>query len=417
MRTLGSYKVYSIIIFIIWPFAALLSVFRNYKSSSAKNIVWLFTIYFGLTFVIADAGFDSSSYREKFEKMAIQYDLGFNEFIGLLYNENTKYVDVIQPLLSFLVSRVTDNYHVLFAVFGLIFGFFYSRNIWYLFDHSKSRVNLGGWLLIIVFSLIVGIWQINGFRFWTATHIFFYGAFGIIYESRRKMIGYCILAIFVHFAFMVPLVVLLVYLVLGNRLTLYFYFFVATLFVTNIGLNLKQTINYGLPAVFQNRVDSYSNEQYIDKLKEKRETKPPNWYKRYYQVGLRWFLISMAVIAFRYRKSYLRNNLPLISLFSFALLFFGFANFIAQFPSGGRFTSIAFLFMMAFIYLLLDARPQFKAGITIRNLAIPILLFFIVVSLRFAFDALGVNTILGNAVTVLFVEEDVPLITLIKTVL
>ena len=41
-------------------------------------------------------------------------------------------IDFVEPLISTIVSSFTSNYKILFAIYGLIFGFFYSRNIWIL---------------------------------------------------------------------------------------------------------------------------------------------------------------------------------------------------------------------------------------------------------------------------------------------
>ena len=158
---------------------------RNYRLSFAKNIVWLFVIFYGFTIVIEDKAMDASRIIDKFEAAA-KTQITTRNFISLLYDKDSQTLDIIEPVLVFLVSRVTTNWHFLFAVFGLIFGFFYSRNIWYLIDRAGGQIKKINLINILVFSVLVGFWQINGFRFWTATHMFFFGAMPFLLERKKK---------------------------------------------------------------------------------------------------------------------------------------------------------------------------------------------------------------------------------------
>ena len=61
----------AIILFLIWPFAALIVAFKNHKQAWSKNLFWLFCIFFGYTFVIAQSGgADSDRYAQKFLEFA-----------------------------------------------------------------------------------------------------------------------------------------------------------------------------------------------------------------------------------------------------------------------------------------------------------------------------------------------------------
>ena len=170
---------YSLILFLIWPFFSIIYAIRNYRAIWAKDLVWFFVIFFGftLTIILADTEgqADSTRYRDKFVAMAGQ-QVNFDNISVLFYDEDSQVLDVIETIVIFTVSRFTGNYHVLFAVFGLIFGYFYSRNIWYLIDRAGKRIATENIPIILTFAFVVGFWEINGFRFWTATHIFLFGA-------------------------------------------------------------------------------------------------------------------------------------------------------------------------------------------------------------------------------------------------
>ena len=123
------------ILFFINPFSATIIAFVNYRSAFAKNILWLFVVYYGFTIVISDEGMDANRYRNNFIALTSN-KISAKDFVDLLYQEETEYVDVAQPLITFFVSRLTKDPRILFAVFGLVFGYFYSRNIWFLLERA-----------------------------------------------------------------------------------------------------------------------------------------------------------------------------------------------------------------------------------------------------------------------------------------
>ena len=66
--------------------------------------------------------------------------LTFN-IIGGLYGSQTT-VDIVQPLISFIVSRFTSHHSLLFASFAALFGFFYLKSINLLYKrYYESRLN------------------------------------------------------------------------------------------------------------------------------------------------------------------------------------------------------------------------------------------------------------------------------------
>ena len=52
-----------IILFVLNPVIALIVAIRNFRLSSAKNVVWFFVGFFGLTMVISHQNFDAERYQ------------------------------------------------------------------------------------------------------------------------------------------------------------------------------------------------------------------------------------------------------------------------------------------------------------------------------------------------------------------
>jgi len=301
----------------------------------------------------------------------------------------------------------------LFAVFGLIFGFFYSRNIWYLIDRAGGQIKKINLINILVFSVLVGFWQINGFRFWTATHMFFFGAMPFLLERKKKYLWVAVLAIFMHFTYLIPLGILFVYTVAGNKLNLFFYFFIATLFLSSLNLNsLNEVIKNHVPDIFHSRVDSYVNDNADEGLKDAAANL--NWYAYIYANLLKWVASIFLIVLYLKTRVYIQSNKPLLNLFSFSLFFFGFANVFSLIPSGSRFITLAEMFSLALAFWYLQNMPENKTLIKTVQLSIPALLLFSIVTIRTAFDTIGVATVIGNPISASFFVNDKALIKFIK---
>ena len=119
---------YYFLLFLIWPFIAFITALTNYNTKEAKKVVYLFLVYYGLTFVVGNVGNDAERYAILLRQNA---ELPFSDFfniIGGLYGSDTT-VDVVQPLISFIVSRFTNHHSILFAAYAALFGFFYLKSI------------------------------------------------------------------------------------------------------------------------------------------------------------------------------------------------------------------------------------------------------------------------------------------------
>jgi hypothetical protein len=246
-----SSRVKVILLFLVQPFVLLIVALKNYKTDWAKNAVWMFTVFYGLTFAISpDSSADAVVYALRLSEMH-NMNWSLVTVLSQLYVVDG-FTDIYQPLLTFLVSRFTDNYNILFGFFGLVLGYFYSRNIWFLVERSGYKLNLYGILLIAVFAFIVSISSgINGVRFWTAAHIFIFGCFRYLFDDKQCGILIAASAILVHFAYIVPSLLLLGYIFVGNRLVIYYMIFVLSYFITELDFETGRYLASFLPEVFR----------------------------------------------------------------------------------------------------------------------------------------------------------------------
>ncbi len=399
--------VFSYILFAIWPFLAVFIALFEYRQTWAKNIIWLFVVFYGYTMVLSVADMDASRYRDEFIEVANSDGSG-----DIIDVENTNNVDLLKPLLNHLVSSFTDNYKILFMVYGAIFGFFYSRNIWLLLENSKHKIAIISIPILIVFVFVNPFWNINGFRFWTAAQIFVYGMLLFLLKKNKKGLWLVAITPFIHFSFLFPLAIVAAYIVLGNRVTLYFYLFVASLFISELNLeSVRENLNEIVPSIFQRRIDAYIDEGYREVRKE--ELRNANWYVEMRLKLLKYSVYAFLILIYWRERHFLEKRKGLFRLFCFILLFLSFANVISSIPSASRFIIVSFSFATALIFINMQYLDD-KVMHIMTKISIPALLIFLVVTIRMGFDTMSMTTVFGNPLIALFMENDIPLINLIK---
>lgn len=402
---------YAYVLFILWPLLALLFAIKNYKISWAKNIIWLFVIFYGYTLVISNEGIDANSYRDAFLE-AHKANYSFSDWRENLFTEELGNVDLIQSFINFILSGFTDNYNILFAVYGFIFGFFYSRNIGFLLDRVETNLGLTGVVIMLIYPFVIGFWNINGFRFWTAAHIFIYAVLPFLIEGKKQYLWLLIICVLFHFSFALPVVVVIAYIFLGNKLNIFFYTFILTLFFTEIDLSNLREYNSLLPDILRLKTEGYLNDEYNSAYFEAKVNN--NWYSIYYGKVLRWTLYITCIILYLKGKRFILKNKSLLSLFSFTLLFYSFANMALIIPSGGRFALIGNMLILSCLFFFIQIKNHEYLIKNMIVLCIPAFLLFDVVSFRLGFETIGLFTIIANPVTVLFIESKIALIDLIK---
>jgi hypothetical protein len=408
-------------IFLLSPFLAGIIAFKNREAKWAKNILWLFVVFYGFTFSyaeeVASGGGTTDIYRYIDDiKVMYQQNLDLNQ-IAQLYKENHD-VDILRLTLTIVVSRFTDSARVLTAIYALIFGFFFSRNIWFVLDRLKGKIRPFTILLIITFFLINPFWNINGFRFWTATHIYIYGVLLFLFEGQKKGLLISSLSVLVHFSFVVPLTVLLVYIVFGKRTIIYFIFFLVSIVASEINIGrLNSIIDANAPKALSDRSANYRKE---DRVKEFRSgtgfgtSATESWHAKFYQKGLNWALMAFLIFLFYKRKILEQMNSRFTKALAFALLFWAVSNFMSSLPSGVRFLIIASMSVLPLIIFYVHYKQKDKLLVKLNYLAIPAFVLFIIVSIRMGFYSLSVNTLVGNPIVAIFTDYNFALNDFIK---
>lgn len=366
-----------LLLFILWPFIAFITALTNYSQREAKKVVYFYFIYLGLTYFISSSYYvDSAGYALALQENALLPFSDFFKIVGGLYSSETS-VDFIEPLISFIVSRFTVDYRILFGVFAALFGFFYLKSIDLL--HNRYLEN-PGWnvsIHIAFFTVILPVTAINGFRMWTAAWIFFYGAYHVVlYRDARYFILIASSA-FVHWSFLSAIIILLIYFFVGNRNYIYLPLALVSFFASSIIAPYFNVISTRLGGALQSRYESYSSDEYI--LIRQEIAEQASWFL---QLGnnlvFYYLLLAIVVIQLQYRDQ-MREKAEK-NLFSFLLLFLAFVNFGKDIPSfGERFRILFFLFATLYVFMYFLKRPGNKINLLSFIGLFPMVLYTIIV--------------------------------------
>jgi hypothetical protein len=396
------------------PFLGFINAFRYFKQDWAKNSVWLFVVFFGYTMDKPEIA-DSSRYVMKL-RVLHETESSWDSFIQTLFvldERGAGSLDIYQPLITYIVSLFTANGDLLFAVFGLVFGFFYSRNCWFLLQTvQKQSLSWPLWLLLLTFLCVIGFWTLGGVRMWTAAHVFFYGTF--LYLMQQKKVGILIacLSLLIHFSFILPLAFFIFYIFFKLSHKILFYLFIFSFFISALDLTfVNKIVEAYAPEFVVPRVQNYVTDEYVEVVTEGNSN--VNWYILIYNKSLNWGIAILFSFVYFKNAIELSGSKSWYQLFGFSMLLLIIGNLLAGVPSGGRYTMIAHLFAIATIFLAICNHSEKKALQPVKLVA-PILIFFIIVSIRVAFDTVTIDTVFSNPLFASFAKIGTPIIDWIK---
>ncbi len=346
-----------LILFLIWPFLAFLLAIKNYSQREAKKVVFLFIIYYGLSFVLTHIGTDSEEYARR---LIINSKLPFSDFFKIVGGLNTTdtSVDIVEPLISFVVSRFTNFHGVYFAIWAAFFGFFYLKSANLLYDRYRIKPDLNAAIMMIFFILILPPTSMNGPRMWTAAWVFFYGAYHVVLYRDSRYLFVTLASSLVHFSFLSANAILFIYYFAGNRNFIYTSLLILSFVLPHLVAPYFRSISNIFGGAIQGRYEGYTNEEYI--LGIQQSYKHASWFLTLSNDLVFYFLL-LALAIIQIKNKHLMNEKSDRNLFSFLLLFLAFVNFGKDIPSlGKRFQIIFFLFATLYIFLFFLKQPGNK---------------------------------------------------------
>jgi hypothetical protein len=395
------------ILFIINPFIAMLFSFRDYMQPYSKNIFWAFCSFYGFTFAISkeSGGSDINRYVDDLKFLYDQDHLTISDMINNFRLSGE--VDILATIISNLLSRFTNQQAILTLVYAFIFGYFFSRNIWYVLNLLKGKVSLLSKIFILGLILVIPIWSINGFRMWTAFHVFIFGLLPFIFENKKANFKFIAFSFLVHYSFIIPISLVILYGFLGNRIKLYFITFIVSIFISSINIGLLNNyIDRILPQTMLERSEAYRNEDVIEQRIESNQSKNKVWYVKWNAKLLRWSFYLVLIYFYIYGNAHFTSFIWWKKLYSLSLIFFSVGNILSNIPSGTRYLTIPIFLTFIMIILYLDRQKYDYRFRTLMNTISPAVVLFIVVALRIGLYNTSITTVIGNPVIAIFSFEN-----------
>lgn len=346
-------RINKIFLFILSPFFSLLYSLKSINTKSSFVVVFLFSICFGMAFTVSNIRDfnnknDAVSYRADFEMYCLtdgtEFQRGFNDFISFKGENKDYYFDTV----AFYVSRITNNYHVMFFVFSIVFAFFQLKSLKYLVLNNNFRISLFCILLVYLFAWNQ-IVNINGMRFWTAAWIGVYCIFKIFYENKSKNFLLALITPFIHGSFWIFLVMLVVAKFLSKYEKIWIILFIMSIIVSNILLELAQSYSGFIPSFIENEFRHYTDAMYV---KQTFDTAGTGlwWVDKVFETLRKLYINALIIILIINRRKILLD-INDIRLYRFMLVYTTFSNFGMSIPSfGNRFIILSYS-IIAFLWL------------------------------------------------------------------
>lgn len=369
--------------FLFLPMLSLIIVIKNYREKWAKNIVWAFTAFYAYHFSAPNEGADINSYIGKFYRYSNQ-NFTIPNFIASLYAEDSKTLDVIEPLISYLTSQVTSDHKILLLLYGIIYGFFFSRNVWFFIDKTRGKLKLQAISVLVLFVVQIGIWQLNGFRFWCAAQIYIYAVIHIFFVNKIKGYLFLISSALMHLGMLLPILILILFRLIKLPTYFFFIFYCITFFLVELDLSVvREAINNYAPAFVTGKLDAYTSEAYVEVLGEKLDNYSVSYkITKLIRSGLVLFFI---ITLYLNRSSFKENKIHI--LFPFFLLLGGIANIVSQIPSGGRYVILSDFVLYGLVFYFLQNNSRFKLS-QAASLLMPVILLYAFYNFRI----IGIHT-------------------------
>lgn len=250
--------------FLISPLLGILTSIYRINTRSSFFILFLIYLSFGFALTTpnvekADFDYDVVRYRSWFEQEALN---GNAEFAAELteWTENFVGHDIFLPVIMFVVSRFTTNYHFLYLVVAFIFAFFFLKSLRYFVSANNYKFSLSCLLLLFVFSLAGGPNHFEWTRWSWANWIAMFSLFKIFVDGRHWYILLLLFTCIVHgsFVVMIPILVLVLFV---RR----FHKYVPVLLILSLLLSkffLKVAVWF-VPIIFGDKFGKYIDSEYI----------------------------------------------------------------------------------------------------------------------------------------------------------
>lgn len=346
---------FKIILFWIFPVISFFYSFVRANTRSSYLIFSSMAILFSLSFSLPSGrdvegpGYDGQFYRQGFENYVNVTSYEFAQAFRSYITFDSDVKDFYFDSLAFYVSRITDNYHLLFMFSGIIFTYFCLKSFRFLTKEPNYYFSLNSIMLTILF-LQNSLVNINGMRFWTTSWIAVYCVFQIFINKNKKYYLLALTTPFFHGSFFIFILVLMVFQVFKGFERIWIYLFSLSFVLSSFSIILLEFFSNSfqsyLPGNIINLINTYTDPRYVEEVNNASLsiiTIILQFISNLYIWGI--------IVIFIKNSNSIKNNPKTKDLYLLLLVWLTIFNFLTFIPSlGGRFMMISYP-IIAYVWL------------------------------------------------------------------
>lgn len=339
--------------FLLNPILSLVFALLSLKTKSSYLLLFAFFVTFGFSYTVPDVrtekfNLDGVSYRNDFENYI---NITSNTFFDSLGDYITLQggLDFYKDAVCYIISRFTDNYHVMFFAVSVIFSFFCLKSLKYFVTNENFSNSIFCFILLYLF-LANQIFNINNFRFYTAAWIAVFSLLKWLVDGKKYYILLLFVTPFFHGSFFLIPIISIVYLLFGKLYKYLSIIFVLSIVFSELSLEIFRNFIEYMPAesALVLKMSVYTDENYVSQINE--GGSGFIWIVRLLETFTRILInVLVLILIMNYDKHIKCTNFQ--RLFHFMLLILSFANFTMFIPSTGNRFIILAMPLLAYIWL------------------------------------------------------------------
>lgn len=336
-----------LLLFLICPFLSFLYSLRNIHTRSTYKVIFYFTIFFGLCMVFNkdvrnDGKFHAYEFQKYEQKDFSQYEREVKSFFSKENEEEIK--DIFNISIMYVVSRVTDNFHIYFFVIAIFYALLFMRVLKLFTTEEKFDKSWASYILLYIF-FIFQFNCINGVRFGLAAWIGIYCIFKIFRDKDKHYFLFALLTPLIHASFVIYIGILGLAYFSRKFENVWFGLFILSFIFSEVSMQLLSSHIDIFPNFIAQWVNSYVHyEEWYQT-----EGSVFYWLSKLLQTTRRYYYVAMVFLLYK-NSSLIKDNVKTKDLYLVTLVFFTIANFLSSIPSFNRFVSFC-IPMIAYIWL------------------------------------------------------------------
>lgn len=336
---------------ILWPFAAFVLSFRDFKYRDFSIAVLAVAAMFGLCVQVIATQTMQADITRNLVSATFYQDVPWS----FIFTERDYFIGISGKLLCL----ISDDLRFLAVSYTLIKALLFLRCVKIVVDNMSDSSKRIAVLPLLAMVFVVGFYDVNSLRFTIASVFFLWCSLEILINNNRWFYAFILLCPFIHYGFWIMAPVPLLFILLKNRTRLVWVVFVLSFVYSTTAASIwidGFVEEYGTEVLSEN-VGAYASEENLERMAERYEegAKSGNLNRAISRTavdvrnyGVMTCVVLFSIYGFRKRK----ENRNVNQMMNYLLIVYSCANIANSNSQGLRFYLVAAMvvvFMLVFI--------------------------------------------------------------------